>query len=70
MFYFLGGKSYAPGEEHPFFEFQAQILELVKLVESAQTKVESIKDPETAVQKVPIKLDFLLLFTFQFVHLF
>ncbi len=52
MFYFLGGKSYAPGEEHPFFEFQAQILELVKLVESAQTKVESIKDPETAVQKV------------------
>eukprot|EP00088_Acartia_fossae_P068450 TRINITY_DN8696_c0_g1_i6.p1 TRINITY_DN8696_c0_g1~~TRINITY_DN8696_c0_g1_i6.p1 ORF type:complete len:619 (+),score=110.83 TRINITY_DN8696_c0_g1_i6:64-1920(+) len=48
----LGGKSYAPGEEHPFLDFQPSIVELVKLVESAQTKVESIKDPELAIQKV------------------
>jgi len=48
----LGGKSYAPGEEHPFVDFHVQIQDLVKLVESAQTKIESIKDPEEAVEKV------------------
>jgi len=48
----LGGKSYAPGEEHPFVNFHVQIQDLVKLVESAQTKIESIKDPEEAVEKV------------------
>ena len=48
----LGGKSYAPGEEHPFSEFELQLTELVKLMEKVQSKLEETQDPSSAIEKV------------------
>ena len=47
-----GGKSYAPGEEHPFSEFELQLSELVKLMEKVQSKLEESTDPSSAIEKV------------------
>jgi len=47
----LGGNN-APGEEHPFFEFELQISELVKLMEKLQEKLEETPNPSAAVEKV------------------
>ncbi len=48
----LGGKSYAPTNEHPFNPYFKELSEFVDLMSKLQTKIEDEPTPEEALQKI------------------
>lgn len=48
----LGGKGYAPAEEHPLFPYCQQMVNLVNLVDKLQTMIEEEKNAQTALSKI------------------
>ncbi len=48
----LGGKSYAPTEDHPFYPFNKELCELVDLTDKLQAKIEDEATEESAMKKV------------------
>lgn len=48
----MGGKSYAPTSEHPFYPYIKQLTELVEFMEKLQNNVEDAKRCEDAAKKL------------------
>ena len=48
----LGGKSYAPSSNHPFFPYTREFCLFAELMNKLNTKLEDEKDPESALRKV------------------
>ncbi len=48
----LGGKSYAPTQDHPFASFEKPLTDLVHFMEKMQNRVEEEKSPVVAVKKL------------------
>ena len=48
----LGGKSYAPSNNHPFAPYNREFCLFVELVNKLNTKIEDEKDPEAALKKI------------------
>ena len=48
----LGGKSYAPSDNHPFAPYNREFCLFVELMNKLNTKIEDEKDPEAALSKI------------------
>ena len=48
----LGGKSYAPTEEHDLYPYNKNLEEFLDFMDKLHSKIEDEKKPEEAVKKV------------------
>ena len=48
----LGGKSYAPSENHPFAPYSPAFCQFVELMDKLNTRIEDDKEPEVALRKI------------------